>query len=66
MITGVRRAGESVVLDLITKLAGLISVEVPKVVLRRMKTNRDTCTAGSHTILLNPGLEKKDPGALST
>jgi len=59
-----RRQLKAVVPDLVAKWAGIIGVDAPKVVVRRMKTKWGTCAMGTHTILLNSELAKKDPRCL--
>ena len=49
---------------LFEKWAPTIGVDVPKVVVRRMKTKWGTCVTHSATIWLNPELAKKHPRSL--
>ena len=59
-----RRQLKVVVPELLTVWAPIIGVEIPKFVVRRMKTKWGTCVTHSHTIWLNPELAKKDPRSL--
>ena len=59
-----RRQLKAVVPGLLTVWAPTIGVEVPNLVVRRMKTKWGTCVIHSHTIWLNPELAKKDPRSL--
>ncbi len=59
-----RRQLKSAVPDLLAKWAPVVGVEIPKIVVRRMKTKWGTCVSHSNTIWLNPELAKKDPRCL--
>lgn len=59
-----RRQLKAVVPELLTVWSPIIGVEIPKFVVRRMKTKWGTSITHSHTIWLNPELAKKSPGAL--
>jgi predicted metal-dependent hydrolase len=56
-----RRQLKAVLPAMLAKWAPVVGVDVPKVVVRRMKTKWGTCITRSGTIWLNPELAKKDP-----
>jgi predicted metal-dependent hydrolase len=59
-----RRQLRAVLPKMLAKWAPVVGVDVPKVVVRRMKTKWGTCVTGSGAIWLNPELAKKDPRCL--
>lgn len=59
-----RRQLKTTLPDLLETWAKIIGVNVPKVVVRRMKTKWGSCSSKSGVILLNPELAKKDPRCL--
>ena len=59
-----RRQLKAVLPEMLAKWAPVVGVDVPKVVVRRMKTRWGTCATGSGAIWINPELAKKDPRCL--
>jgi predicted metal-dependent hydrolase len=59
-----RRQMKAALPELLDNWAAIVGVDVPKVVVRRMKTKWGTCVAVPGAIWFNPELAKKDPRCL--